>query len=185
MDTRDGTKKILYIAMSLDGYIATRSGGLEWLVEDPSYDFYDSFIENIGSIIMGRNTYEKILSFDIDWPYGDIPCFIMTHNEDLDTIAGNRYENIKFTSTDAKELVYKICSSIEKDIWIMGGGEIVREFFISGLIDDLIIGIMPVLLGDGIPLFRKCFGETGLELLNVKSYQKGMVQLHYRVIHEQ
>lgn len=170
-------KKILYIAMSLDGYIATRSGDVGWLVEDPDYHFYESFLESIGAIVMGRKTYEMILSFDIDWPYGDIPCFVLTGSDDFEDTG-----TISFTNSPVDELVDEISSGAEKDIWLLGGGVVVREFLSSGLIDEIIVGIMPVLLGDGIPLFREGSGEMELELLNVNSYPKGMVQLHYRVI---
>ncbi len=172
-----GLKKILYIAMSLDGYIATRSGDIDWLVEDPGYDFYERFIENIGSIIMGRKTYEKILSFDIDWPYGSIPCFVLTSSDEF-----NDTDIVSFTNSPVDELVDEISSRTEKDIWILGGGVVVSEFLTSGLIDEIIIGIMPVLLGDGIPLFQEGSGETKLELLDISSYLKGMVQVHYRVV---
>lgn len=170
-------KKILYIAMSLDGYIATKSGSVDWLIDIPGYDFYDRFIENIGVVVMGRKSYEMILSFDVEWPYKFARSYVLTH--------GNKFEDtdlVKFTNISVKGLVEELSSETEKDIWVLGGGEVVREFLDSKLIDEIIIGVMPILLGEGIPLFREYAHQTELKLLDVKQYEKGMVQLHYETL---
>ena len=170
-------KKILYIAMSLDGYIATKSGDVDWLIDIPGYDFYDTFIENIGAVVMGRKSYEMILSFGIEWPYKFARSYVLTHS--------NKFEDtdlVKFTNIPAEELVEQLSSETEKDIWVLGGGEVVREFLESKLIDEIIIGVMPILLGEGIPLFREYAHKTELKLLDVKQYEKGMVQLHYETL---
>ncbi len=172
-----GQKKILYIAMSLDGYIATKSGSVDWLIDIPGYDFYDTFIENIGVVVMGRKSYEMILSFGIEWPYKFARSYVLTHS--------NKFEDtdlVKFTSIPVEELVEQLASETKKNIWILGGGEVVREFLESKLIDEVIIGVMPVLLGEGIPLFREVTYKTELKLLDVKQYEKGMVQLHYETL---
>ncbi|MDA0525077.1 dihydrofolate reductase family protein [Methanococcoides alaskense] len=170
-------KKILYIAMSLDGYIATKSGSVDWLIDIPGYDFYDTFIKDIGAVVMGRKSYEMILSFGIEWPYKFARSYVLTHS--------NKFEDtdlVKFTNIPVKELVEELSSETEKDIWVLGGGEVVREFLESKLIDEIIIGVMPILLGEGIPLFREGAYKTQLKLLDVKQYEKGMVQLHYEML---
>ncbi|MDP2217745.1 MAG: dihydrofolate reductase family protein [Methanolobus sp.] len=170
------SRKIVYIATSLDSFIARKNGDIDWLEEDPSYDYYNEFIKNVEVILMGATTYEKVMSFGIDWPYPEQTSYVFTHKKDH---ADER--NIKFTDEDIISLVEKLQTETTGDIWIMGGSDLINQFLRKGLVDEIVIGIQPIILGEGIPLFTQP-DEIRLELTKVSSYDKGMIQVHYNVI---
>lgn len=169
-------KVVLYIAQSLDGYIARADGDIGWLssVEREGEDYgYGEFMESVDTVIMGRKTYEKVLSFGIGFPHRDKKCYVLS---------GTRREddgNVKFYSGDAAELVRSIRGQEGKDIFIDGGAEVVREFAAADLIDEYVISIIPVLLGGGIRLFKETSRETKLRLAGSRAYESGLVQLKY------
>lgn len=170
------SRKIVYIATSLDGFIARKNGDIDWLEEDPSYDYYPEFIRNVEVILMGAGTYEKVMSFGIDWPYPKQRSYVFTHKK-----AHTKEKNIEFTDEDISSFINRIQAEIKGDIWIMGGSNLINQFLKKGLVDEIIVGILPIILGEGIPLF---IGQDDikLELTKVSSYEKGMVQIHYNVI---
>lgn len=167
------SKNIVYITTSLDGFISRKNGDIDWLVEDKSYDYYPKFIEKIDIIIMGESSYEKVLSFGIDWPYPNQTSYVFTNKDYEDK------DNIKFVKGDISSFIEKINS--KKDIWIMGGANIIMQFFEKNIIDEIILSFQPIILGDGIPLFSTQT-EKKLKLLEVTSYDKGSVQMHYKII---
>lgn len=169
-------KIILYIAMSLDGCIAKSDGDISFLsqVEQEGEDYgYSAFTETVDTIILGRKTYDKILSMGFDEYYGDRRVFVLTRNTHLAT------DKITFYSGSLFELISSLKGQPGKHIYCDGGAETVNLFLQENLFDELIISIIPVLLGDGIRLFGKSFPEQKLQLVSSKSFEKGLVQLHY------
>ena len=146
-------KIILYIAMSLDGYIADKFGGVSWLGGDGSDSknpgSYEEFMETIDTVILGYNTYHQIiteLSPDI-WVYNNKMSYVITHKHFEDK------DNIRFTD-DLENLILKLKQEKGKDIWICGGAKIVHQLIFLNLIDEFYFTIIPTILGEGIRLFE-------------------------------
>jgi dihydrofolate reductase len=149
---------VLYIAQSLDGYIARKNGSLDWLHDfddESTAERYDRFIETVGVIIMGYSTYQKLIEeLKTDqWPYYDKQVYVLTHRK-LDNPFG-----VIFVQDNIKELVLNLKNTTNKTIWLVGGSNIVKQFMQYGLIDRYIITLIPTILGEGIPLFSN-FNET-------------------------
>lgn len=168
----------LFIAMSLDGYIADQNGSVDWLTgqgnDDENIDAYSEFIENVDTVLMGWNTYHQIiteLSPD-EWVYGDLTTYVFTHRELVSS------ENIRFTNTDPVELIKNLRREKGKDIWICGGASLVQQLVRANLIDCYYITVIPTLLGDGIRLFENTGNEIPLKLLSTRAYN-GMIDLIY------
>lgn len=164
----------VFIATSLDGYIARPDGGIDWLraVERPGEDYgYQAFARSIDAIVMGRNTYEVALGFP-EWPYAGKRLIVLTHRP---AIARHGEE---FCSTLLPELGERLAQEGVRRVYV-DGGEVIRQFLVARLIDDLTVSIIPVLLGSGIPLFGSGAPEHALSLLESRSYPSGLVQLRY------
>ena len=169
-------KVILYIAASLDGYIATHDEDLKFLesVEREGEDYgYGKFIKNVDAVIVGRKTYDKVLSMGFDFPHADKESYIITRTPRPDI------GNIRFYTGEVKELVLKLKSEPGNNIFVDGGSEIVHLLMSENLIDEYIISIIPVLLGDGIRLFRDGRPQEDLRLISSTAFESGLVQLHY------
>lgn len=154
---------ILYIASSLDGYIADKNGSLNFLPEIPEsgFDFgYKELYESIDTIIMGRSTYDYIVrsSDRKKWPYTDKKCYVYSRTEQASP------KGIVFTDTSPEALLEQLWESGTQRVWLMGGGEIIREFLKKDLIDIFDIYYFPVMLGSGIPMFPSEFPRTELVL---------------------
>ena len=162
----------LFIASSLDGYIAKEDGGVDWL-PDNADSGYDEFYKTIDAVIMGRKTYEQVLTFGA-YPYGDKKSYIFTSNSNR-----NKDENVEFVSK-IDEFTKELISSPGEDIWLVGGAEIISSFLNSGFVDEIIISIVPIILGKGISLFKNIQKDTNLELVKTTQYEK-LVELHYIV----
>lgn len=170
---------VLYIAVSLDGYIADSRGSVDWIGrQDCSVELRDTFspfIEGIDTVVMGRRTYDAItteLSVGC-WPYGGAVTYVLTHRSDLDDT-----ENIRFRSGDVCRLVDDLKREDGKGIWICGGADIVNQLMETDLIDVFHIAIIPVLLGGGKRLFDGRGGVVGLRLVRTEEYN-GVVELVY------
>jgi len=169
-------KVILFIAMSLDGYIATPDNGLEFLslVEEEGQDYsYADFVNSVDTVIVGRKSYEKVLSMDMEYPLMDKNVFIITRTPKPSLGSANFY------SGDLKELVLDLKGKEGKSIYVDGGAEIVNEMLLENLIDEFYISIIPALLGSGISLFNNNRPGQTLKLISAKTFNKGLVQLHY------
>lgn len=167
---------ILYIAMSVDGYIATEDNDLSFLstVESPGEDYgYAEFIKTIDTVIMGRKTYEKVLSFGIEFPHKDKKCYVISRSKT------GKDENVEFYNGSLTKLIEDIRKTDGKHIFCDGGAEIVFECMKSKLIDKYIISIIPHLLGSGISLFKSGRPEQSLTLTSSKAFPTGLVQLCY------
>lgn len=172
-------KVILGLAVSLDGYIARENGDVDWLkMEDLSEgaDEAKEFYNSIDAIFLGRKTYQKGLEMGGASAFGDIPCYVFSR-----TVQKSENTNLHFISGNVKEHVEELKRLEGKNILLMGGGEIATVFFEEDLIDELIIGIQPVILGKGIPLFLPHERQTELERFDVKMRKSGTVQISYRV----
>jgi dihydrofolate reductase len=169
-------KVVLYIATSLDGYIAAENDELSFLsiVERQGEDYgYNEFIKTVDTVIMGRKTYDKILSFGIDFPHRDKKCYVLSR-----TRTGVD-ENVEFFNGDISALIKSIRSTGGSDIFIDGGAELVFELMKLNLIDRYIISVIPVMLGNGTPLFKPGRPQQNLKLVDSKTYPSGLVQLWY------
>lgn len=169
-------KICLFIAMSIDGYIAKPDGDISFLDEmnQEGEDYgYSAFSETVDTVIIGRKTYDKILSMGVESPYGDRDVYVLTRSPRENS------GKINFYSGDFKELVTTLKSKPGKNIYCDGGAEIIAQLFHENLIDEMTISVIPVILGEGIRLFSGNFQEKKLKLTKSKSFEKGLVQLQY------
>lgn len=164
--------------MSLDGYIADKDGGVDWLngqeENGENTDTYSEFIKTIDTIIMGWNTYHQVITelSPEEWVYPEQVSFVITHREIPST------ENIRFTSESPCALVKRLREEEGNGIWICGGASIVRQLMETDLIDTLHISVIPTLLGDGVRLFGPLEKEQKLRLVKTQSYN-GITDLVY------
>ncbi|MTH55432.1 dihydrofolate reductase [Bacillus mangrovi] len=167
-------KTILYIAMSLDGYIARENGDIDWLeaAEGEGDNGYGDFIKSVDTVVMGRKTYEQILGFQMEFPYQEQDCYVFSSERT------GRDENVQFVTGSPDSLIRKLKAKPGKDLWIAGGGELIHHFMKEELVDSFMIAVIPVLLGKGIPLFQSGFSEQALRLEKVQTY-KQIVVLSY------
>lgn len=177
MNTSENRKVILYIACSLDGFIAAQNDDLSFLsiVEKQDEDYgYNDFINSVDTVIMGRKTYDKVLTLVEQFPHADKKCFIITKTEK------QAENNIIFYNQDLTQLIEKLKAENGKNIFVDGGAEIVNELIRLRLIDEFYISIIPCILGNGTRLFKEQNPYRDLELLSAKSFETGLVQLHYQ-----
>ena len=173
-------KKIkLYIAASLDGYIARPDGELDWLLKYPmptgtEYGYKD-LMDSIDVVIMGGRTYREMLCMDIVWPYKDKKTYVVSRNS-MET-----EENIEFITENIIEKISELQDEEGKDIWLVGGGELITMFFNEGLIDELQICYIPIILGAGIPLFPNNPKESNWELIGNTTYDSGIIKIDYQI----
>jgi len=178
---KDNTPRIkLYIACSLDGFIARENGSIDWITEyenNPETDYgYSEFYASVGTVLMGRKTYEQVLDFG-DWPYGEKKAYVFTRQEE----PLRREKNVEFISVDIEEFARRLKENTEEDIWLIGGSQIIKVFLEEDLVQDLIIFVVPVILGSGIPLFDQIQKEIGLKLINTERYESGLVRVEYEI----
>lgn len=172
-------KVVLFIAMSLDGYIATEEDTLEWLfkVEGEGDNGYTEFYETIDTILMGRRTYEWILEYmgrGAEFPYQGKECYVFS------TTAHTPDSSVVFVQEDISSFIKKIKNQPSKNIWLAGGGELIRSFLKEKLIDEMRITVAPVVIGKGISLFKPDDYHLELSLKQTKQYNQ-FVELHYEV----
>jgi dihydrofolate reductase len=173
-------KIILYIASSLDGYIADSNGSVAWLDEIPNPDKsdygYAGFYDSIDTVLMGNKTYQQVLGFGIGNPYKGKKIYILTKNDSL-----TRDENAEYISINIPTFLEELKKQKGKNIWCVGGGEINALLLENYLMDEIKIFIMPVILGSGIPLATQLKSKINLKLINQATYQSGVVALDYLV----
>jgi|1048.fasta_scaffold45871_1 dihydrofolate reductase len=175
----DMGKLVLYIATSLDGYIARPDGDINWLEQVPNPNQidhgYQAFLEGIGALVMGRKTYEKILSFGIDWPYPGLPCLVASQSPSVLVSS----PDTQVVGAGISEAVLHWKATLEKDIWLVGGGQLLQYFLREKLVDELVLTLVPITLGEGIPLFPSSGMEQEWELGAVVPFETGLVSLSY------
>lgn len=171
-------KKIkLYIAASLDGYIARHDGDLDWLMEFPNplkEDYgYKEFFASVDTVIMGGRTYRDIMCMDVVWPYKDKTTYIITRNPVM------KIEKVNFITENIFETISQLRKEDGKDIWLVGGGELTTMLLNQDLVDEMIITYIPVILGNGVPLFPNSPKESRWDLVVNMGYQNGILQVIY------
>ncbi len=173
----------VYIAASIDGFIARSDGDIEWL-HNPEYESkekpgltYEEFIETVDAIVMGRNTFEKVLTFGF-WPYEGTPLIILTGKKL--SIPDNLHGKVRTEGGDPVEIVSRLEAEGMQHLYI-DGGKTIQQFLKARLIDEVTITWIPILLGSGIPLFNSIGIEIPLTHLETTSTDNGFVQTRFRV----
>lgn len=171
-------KVVLYIAASLDGYIADVNGNVEWLGGDGSQPenpgSYDRFIKTVDTVIFGNTTYQQIVTelSPYCWLYEGKTCYVLSHNEH------EPCKEVTFTSEPIAELIARLKAEEGLDIWVCGGASVIQQLFTLDLIDKLCVSIIPTLLGDGVRLFGELDKELPLRLISTE-VNNGMTDLWY------
>ena len=172
-------KIIVYAGTSADGFIARPDGDIEWLTSRPKPEgFYDiaKFTASIDTKILGRKTYEKSLALGAKFEGKDKTYVFSTH------LAPNASsKGVEFIAEPIAPFAQRLCAADGRDIWMMGGGGIIASFLDAGAIDQMIINVIPVLIGDGISLIAPRHRHVPLKLLSTRRFGDGVVQLHYEV----
>jgi dihydrofolate reductase len=175
MNTR---KLILYISCSLDSYIAKPEDDLSFLdkvqVEGEDYGYFE-FISSVDAVIVGRKTYEWVIGQGYEYPHREKETFIITRD------AKPKEGNITFYNGDVTSLVNGLKARPGKNIFCDGGSAVANMLFKKNLIDEIILSVIPVILGGGTPLFETGIPERELELVSSESFKTGLVQLHYQL----
>ncbi|KEQ16737.1 dihydrofolate reductase family protein [Endozoicomonas numazuensis] len=170
----------VYIGTSLDGYIADSNGGLDWLqmVPNPHNEDLgmDEFMAGIDALVMGRNTFEAVCGFDVDWPYSK-PVFVLSST--LKGIPVEYQDKAELVSGSLEEVVETLHRKGFNNLYI-DGGKTVQSFLQADMIDEMIITRVPILLGDGIPLFGSLPEHMTFEHVSTKVLLDAMVQSHYQ-----
>jgi dihydrofolate reductase len=174
-------KTTVYIATSLDGFIARPNGDLDWLPgigdADTGEDYgYQAFMDSVDVLVMGRNTYEIVCAFDL-WPYGDKRVIVLSRS--LTELADESPATVELRSSSPAELVNELQEKGFQHAYI-DGGKTIQSFLNAGLIQQLIITRVPVLIGTGIPLFGPLAQDVALQHVETRSYANGLVQSTYQ-----
>ena len=176
-------KIIVYIATSADGFIARQDGGVDWLDRPPVKGNYGmgEFYNSIDTILWGRKTYEMVLKFQEegkDTPdMGGIKNFAFSRRPPKKVATG-----FEFVKEPIKKFARRLRAQKGKDIWMMGGGGLIGSFLDAGEIDEFIIHVIPVFIGEGIPLISPARRTVPLRLLSSKKYSDGVMRMHYEVL---
>lgn len=172
-------KVIVHIGTSADGYIARPDGDLEWLTSRPApKGFYgmNDFVKTIDTKLLGRKTFELSLRLGAKFDGKDRHVVFSRQEAPAGAPPG-----VEFVSGDIAEFIGRLKSEPGKDLWLMGGGELIASFLDANAIDEFVISMAPVFIGDGIPLIARRGRHVQLELRSTESFEDGLVQLRYRV----
>ncbi|MCZ7582649.1 MAG: dihydrofolate reductase family protein [Deltaproteobacteria bacterium] len=165
----------LYIAASVDGYIAPADGSVDWLKPFDGEGYgYEAFMKEVSTLVVGRKTFDQMLTFGA-WPHPDQDTYVLTSRP-----LGDVPPRVHRWEDDAPSLVAHLRgASLAGDVWLVGGGLVVDAFLAMGAIDEIELFVIPVLLGDGIPLFPKNDRFAGLRLTDSTVYKNGVTRLVY------
>ncbi|QDV52715.1 dihydrofolate reductase family protein [Gimesia fumaroli] len=175
----------VYIATSLDGFIARENGNLDWLPgsdgtsEQSEEDFgYHEFMDSVDVLIMGRKTFETVLSFEIEWPYSEKQVIVLS-SQPLQ-IPNDLPATVESSTSSPAELIQQLSEKGYQRAYI-DGGKTIQSFLNAGLIQDMIITRIPVLIGSGIPLFGPVDNDRKLRHINTRTFENGFVQSEYEL----
>lgn len=163
-----------FIATSLDGFVAGPLGEIDWLFSDGDYG-YAAFYASVDAVLMGRATYETSLTFG-DWPYHGKRTIVLT-NRPVQALS-----DVEYRAGEVSHIIEQLSNDGTQHVWLIGGGDVVGQCRRAGVVDEWIISIHPVLLGDGLPLFPHGLPRQNLELVRSESFASGLVQLHFRSV---
>jgi dihydrofolate reductase len=182
--TTDTFRVTIHMVSSLDGFIAKKDNSVSWFETSDNYEKgvteqnAAEFLKTIDCYVMGFRTYEHALelSKSYGWAYGDVPTIVLTHrNLPVDR------KNIEFYSGDLNKLVNERLKPNYKNVWLVGGAMLVKDFIRLKLADEIRLSVMPIILGDGTLFFDHIGQEQVLHLKNVIAYKSGMVELWYEI----
>lgn len=176
-------KVTIHMVSSLDGFIAKKDGSISWMKSTDTYEpgftltdaYIAEFLKSIDCYVMGSRTYEHAL--ELGWPYGKTPVFVLT-NRSLTT----NKENVEFYSGDLEELITGKLTPNHKNIWMVGGAVLTKECLRLKLADEIVLSILPILLGDGTLFFDYIGLEQVLHLKDTTVFKDGMVELTYEIM---
>ena len=173
----------VFIATSLDGFIAREDGAIDWLEQAnasvPAGEDcgYSQFMASIDALIMGRGSFEKVLSFPA-WPYGDTQVYVLSAS--MQHLPLGTPATVSLLSAPPEEVVQIAAAAGHRHLYV-DGGRTIQSFLAAGLISELTITVVPVLIGAGIPLFGRLPADVGLRLLSTRAFPFGFVQSHYSI----
>ena len=167
-------KVVLGLGISLDGYIARPDGAVDFLFMPKDYSMAN-FFASIDTAIMGRKTYDVSKAMGGGGFGGNIKSYVLSR-----TLPPGEREGLTFVNESPAALIERIRRHKGKDIWLMGGGELASDFLKADLVDELYLGVVPVLLGEGIPLFPSGFPQRNFALIENKTFSKGLISLKYK-----
>jgi len=175
-------KASVFVGVSVDGFIARPDGALDWLPEAPEDHGFEAFMASVDTLVMGRKTFETVLGFG-SWPYGEKPVVVLS-SRDLDLSAalarGGRVDRMGGAPA---EIAASLAGRGARHLYV-DGGLTVQGFLRAGLIDRLVITRIPVLIGDGIPLFGSLPADVRLRHVDTRAFPSGLVQSEYHVVND-
>jgi dihydrofolate reductase len=163
------------VAMSLDGYIAGPAGEADWIILDPALDFA-GFFTAFDTVLLGRRTFEAALSHGSQGTLPGMKAYVCST-----TLADQTFPGVTLVDDAVAKVAKMRAEESGKDIWLMGGGELFRSLLEAGLVDTVEVGIVPVLLGQGVPFLPPPAPTVRLELLTSEIYPSGIASLQYSV----
>jgi len=178
-----------YCASTLDGFIAESDDTIDWLTgyrgryEGPNAEpggrgGYEAFYEGVGALVMGSATYAFVMDELSEWPYPGKPTWVLSSRE-LPVPEG---EDVRIADADVGELHGEMLAAAgEGHLWVVGGGNVASQFADAGLLDDLIVTVVPVVLGEGKPLFDRRLPGGPMQLTGTRTFDSGMVELRYEI----
>jgi dihydrofolate reductase len=178
-----------YCAASLDGFIAESDDTLDWLMKyegsfegdaEPIKGAYDRYYEGVGALVMGSVTYEFVLELGRGWPYEGKPTWVLT-TRDLPVPEGEEVD-VRFADAKVRDLYDELIAAAgDRDLWVVGGGNVASQFADAGLLDEVLVTIVPVVLADGKPLFDRRLPGGPMQLTGTRAFDSGMVELRYEI----
>lgn len=167
----------VFVGVSVDGFMARSNHALDFLPADPEPHGYDEFIATVDAIVLGRNTFEVVLGFG-EWPYGKRRVVVLSSRPvDLPAVKGGVVEHMSGTPA---EIVERLAASGANHLYV-DGGMTIQRFLAAGLVDRLVVTRVPVLIGEGIPLFGALPRDVPLRHVSTRAYPSGLVQSEYRI----
>jgi dihydrofolate reductase len=168
----------VYIGASLDGFIARKDGSFDWLLkfaDQAAMDSYAEFIAGIDVIVIGRGTYETVLGFS-DWPYS-LPTIVLSRS--ISEVPAKAEGKVSISKLSPRELLAELSASGFRSAYI-DGGQVIQSFLADDLVDELIIARVPVLIGEGIPMFGQLNGDLEFEHQRTTTFPSGLVRSYYK-----
>jgi dihydrofolate reductase len=167
-------KVVLFIATSLDGYIASSDGTVDWLFHDADYG-YTEFMASLDAVVMGRKTWEQAKSFEAV-PFAGKQVYVFSR-----TLPPSTDERIHHVDGEVGAVVAAMRQNLQRELWLVGGGELIRQFISHRLIDEFRLFVHPIILGEGVPLFLHHSERTNLTFEGSQSFPSGLIELRYRL----